>query len=324
LYDPDYSDLLRVAFTSKFDRGRLSDLVALLSGRNFETRVYEDEIAERSFKKLEEGILNFINETNFKKFIMIIRSAGFNSSSLIRSQNALNFAYIVYLKLRMLQYEAAEIESYVRKWFVMSILTGRYSSAPESSFDFDIKQISNRGMKEFLQDIENAELSDAFWDASLIQSLNSSVASSPYLNVFLAAQVRTNDKGFLSKDILVADLISLKGDIHHIFPRDYLKSFGLNRSDYNQIANYVYMQSEINIRVGNKAPSIYFNELKEQVKNGGLKYGGIKNIETLKENFKMNCIPETIFNMNINDYDAFLKQRRILMAQKIKNYYFSL
>ena len=41
LYDPTYTDMLRVAFTSKFKRGKLQDLVSLLSGRNFETREYE-------------------------------------------------------------------------------------------------------------------------------------------------------------------------------------------------------------------------------------------------------------------------------------------
>ena len=38
LYDPSYTDMLRVAFTSEFSRGRMSDMVSLLSGRNFETR----------------------------------------------------------------------------------------------------------------------------------------------------------------------------------------------------------------------------------------------------------------------------------------------
>jgi len=42
LYDPSYTDMLRVAFTSKFGRGRLQDLVALLSGRNFETKQYDE------------------------------------------------------------------------------------------------------------------------------------------------------------------------------------------------------------------------------------------------------------------------------------------
>ena len=55
LYDPSYNDLIRVSFTSQFNRGRLSDLVSLLSGRNFETRSYETEIAEQSFIKLKTG-----------------------------------------------------------------------------------------------------------------------------------------------------------------------------------------------------------------------------------------------------------------------------
>jgi len=52
IYDPDYTDLLRVAFTYKFSRGKLADLVSLLSGRNFETRTYEEDIARESFEKL--------------------------------------------------------------------------------------------------------------------------------------------------------------------------------------------------------------------------------------------------------------------------------
>lgn len=55
LYDPDYTDLLRVAFTSEFNRGKLSDLVSLLSGRNFETRSYEEEIAKHAYASLEKG-----------------------------------------------------------------------------------------------------------------------------------------------------------------------------------------------------------------------------------------------------------------------------
>lgn len=61
IYDPTYTDMLRVAFTSEFRRGRLQDLVALLSGRNFETKQFEAEIAEASFATLKRGILNFMN-----------------------------------------------------------------------------------------------------------------------------------------------------------------------------------------------------------------------------------------------------------------------
>ncbi|TGM66162.1 DUF262 domain-containing protein [Leptospira meyeri] len=324
LYDPDYNDLIRVAFTTQFNRGRLSDLVSLLSGRNFETRTYEETIAEKSFATLKVGVVNFINETNFKRFLMIIRSAGFINSKLIRSQNAINFAYIVYLKLKDMGVNSVKIESYVRRWLVFSILTGRYSSSPESIFDFDIKQISQKPFDEYLKEKEEGELSDAFWNASLPQSLDTSVASSPYFHVFLASQVKANYKGFLSKDVLVSDLISLKGDIHHLFPKDYLKKNGLDRSQYNQIANYVYMQSEINIKVGNKPPSDYFALIKNQMQDNNQNVSGISSEDELLQNLEMNAVPSEIMHMKVGDYKEFLHLRRKQMASKIKEYYLSL
>lgn len=321
LYNPDYNDLIRVAFTSQFNRGRLSDLVSLLSGRNFEIRTFEDDIAEQSFAKLKLGVNRFINETNFKKFLIIIKSAGFISPKLIRSQNAINFAYILYLKLRELGVNSVDIETYVRRWLVYSILTGRYSGSPESAFDYDIKQISHKPFDEILKEREEAELSDAFWNASLPQSLDTSVASSPYFHVFLASQVKANDKGFLSKDVLVSDLISLRGDIHHLFPKDYLKKHGLESSKYNQIGNYVYMQSEINIKVGNKSPNEYFQLINKQIVDGNQQVSGLATQQQLIDNLKMNCVPIEIQDMNVSQYNDFLVLRRKLMAIKMRDYY---
>ena len=67
IYDPTYTDMLRVAFTSEFGRGKLQDLVALLSGRNFETKQFEEAIAEASFARLKKGVLAFINKTHFDR-----------------------------------------------------------------------------------------------------------------------------------------------------------------------------------------------------------------------------------------------------------------
>lgn len=324
LYDPDYSDVLRVAFTSQFERGRLADLVSLLSGRNFETKTFEETIAEKSFAQLRAGVEQVSNETNFKRFVMILRSAGFVDAGLIRSKNAVNFAYIVFLKLRQLAVAPETIASAVRRWFVMSILTGRYSGSPESSFDFDIKQIAGRGIDAVLQDREAAELSEAFWSASLVQALNTPVASNPNFLVFLAAQIRDGDKGFLSKDISVHDLVTHKGDIHHLFPKDYLKKHGLAKGDYNQVANYAYMQSEINIRIGSKSPKEYMAGAQEQCGGGELRYGRIDSLEVLRANFRMNAIPESVIGMELSDYENFLGQRRQLMAAKLRDFYLSL
>ena len=321
LYDPTYKDVLRVAFTYKFSRGKISDLVSLLSGRNFVTREYEESIALNSYTTLIDGVKDFINETNFKRFVMIIKSAGFVSNKLIRSVNALNFAYILYLKLREQNYNPSLIEKYVKKWFILSLLTGRYSGSPESRFDFDIKNISKNNFADYLEEIEDAQLSDAFWNAELIQRLNTSSSTSPVFNVFLASQCYFNEKGFLSKDITVKNLIEQRGDVHHIFPRDILKKKGLTRGQYNQVANYVYTQSEINIKIGNKPIEKYLTEVKDQCNGGGLIYGGITELNLLYDNLKQNAVPDTIFQMTMEDYQEFLIQRRVKMAKKMRDYY---
>ena len=321
LYDPSYTDMLRVAFTSEFKRGRLADLVALLSGRNFETRTFEEVIAEESFRKLKEAVLRYMNETNFKRFIMILRSAGFVDKSMIRSQNTLNFAYILYLTLRAQGTNAAEIETLVRRWFVMSVLTGRYTGSPETAFGVDMRDIDEQGAHQCLNTIELAQLSEAFWSVGLPQQMDTSVASSPYFNVFLATQVKANDKGFLSRDLSVRDLLEGQSDVHHVFPRKYLQDLNFPRSRYNQIANYVVMQREINIAISNQAPARYFSELEEQCRNGIPRYGGITDSDQLRENLASHCLPQGMETATAETYDLFLQQRRKLMAAKMRDYY---
>lgn len=321
IYDPSYTDMLRVAFTSEFRRGKLQDLVALLSGRNFETKQYEDAIAEQSFARLKQGVLNFINQTHFERLVMILRSAGFVSSDLIGGQNAVNFAYILYLRGRAEKMPPEDIAQMVRRWFVMSLLTGRYSGNPETTFDFDMRQIEANGLAAHTSAVVNAQLSDSFWDTLLPQQMETSSSNSPYFLVFQAAQVKLNDKGFLSRDITVLDLILNRSDVHHLFPRNHLKKQGLSRGRYNQISNYVVTQTEINISIGDRAPSVYFQELLAQCQGGKKKYGGITELEELKTNLRDHCIPESILTDSIEDYDQFLEDRRKLMAAKIKTYF---
>lgn len=47
-------------------------------------------------------------------------------------------------------------------------------------------------------------------------------------------------------------------------------------------------------------------------------------MKTLQDNLRANCIPGAISSMDVKDYEEFLKQRRVLMAKKMKEYYFSL
>lgn len=325
IYKTSYIDILRVAFTYKFKRGRLADLVSLLSGRDFKTLEYRIEIEEESFKQLHEAVLQAVNQTNYERFLMILRSVGIVRKSLVRSQNVLNFGYALYLALRERQIDSNEIEQIVRRWIALTILTGRYSGSPESWFDYDIKRFfAYEDPIEFLKQTEAGDLSDAFWNVNLIQHLNTSVASSPYFNMFLIAQVKSHDKGFLSKQIDVETMLENRGDIHHLFPKHYLTSHGVSQAQYNQIANYVFLQQEINIRIGDDAPAEYMAEVYNQCSTKQPVYGGITDIDNLRDNLKQNCIPDGFEKMRIDDYEVFLEERRKLMANKIRSYYFTL
>lgn len=323
LYDPTYTDMLRVAYTSQMNRGQLKNLVALLSGRNFETRQFEQEIAERSFSQLKVGIHTFINETNFKRFIMILKSAGFVSSQLITSQNAINFAYILYLKGKASGVPAGELEASVRQWFVMSVLTGRYAGSLETRFDQDIRQVNEVGLSAYVHTVCNATFSDQYWNALLPSQMKTSAARSAYWNTFQAAQAALGDKGFLSTSITCRDLIENRGDAHHLYPKNYMRLREFAQSQYNQIANFALTQQEINIAIADKAPTLYFSELVEQCNGGQRKYGNITNLADLKANLELHAIPLEILDGEI-PYDEFLDQRRIKMSLKIKSYFESI
>lgn len=325
-YTPEYNDMLRVSFMHIFGRGKLGDLVSLLSGRNFADRTFSEEIAQESFNKLSIGVKNFMNRYNFQQFVLAIKSAGFITPKLLNSQMTLDFAFTLFLLLRQSgEVEKNEIKQYIQKWFVLSTLTSRYINSPESQMDRDLRAIASKGFLNFFKENELAYLSDSFWDIRLVQNLETSSTNSPFFNTYIAAQIFFGDKSLLSCSSKVSDLVLVMGDVHHIFPKEYLKKNGYNdRSQYNQVANYAYLDTVVNILIGDKAPNDYFSVAFNQCETGNILIGTITDKVKLKENLSVNCIPDSIVEMTAADYPEFLKQRRLMMAKKIKNYYNSL
>lgn len=325
IYDPDYNDMLRVSFMHQFGRGKLGDLVSLLSGRDFIERTFKEEIAQDSFEKLTAGVINFMNKYTFEQFVLAIKSAGFINPKQLNSKMTLDFAYTLYLLLNSdKEFPKVEIKPCVQKWFILSTLTGRYIGSPESQMDRDLRAIAAKGFMEFFKEVEEAELSDTFWEVGLVQNLETSAISSPYFNTFIAAQVHGGDRSLLSNSAKVADLLSA-GDVHHIFPKEFLKKNGIDeKSMYNQVANYAYLDTGVNISIGKQDPVDYFGKALEQCNTKEIKVGTITDEDKLHANLRTNCIPADIFTMTAADYEKFLKERRILMAKKIKKYYNSL
>ncbi len=325
VYNPDYNDMLRVSFMHTFGRGKLGDLVSLLSGRDFNDRKFKEEIAENSFKRLGQGVQNFMNQYNFEQFVLAIKSAGFISPKLLNSKMTLDFSYTLYLLLQKSGDVSKNlIKKYIQKWFVLSTLTSRYIGSPETQMDRDLRSIATKGFLSFFNENENAMLSDTFWNVRLVQNLETSSVNSPFFNTFIASQVFFGDRSLLSNSARVSDLIDA-GDIHHIFPREYLKQNGFDdKSVYNQVSNYVYLDTGVNIAIGKKAPNEYFATALTQCNSKELKIGTILNELDFNNNLAANCIPQTIINMAAQDYRTFMLERRKLMTQRIKEYYFAL
>ena len=323
IYDPDYGDMLRVSFMHQFRRGKLADLVSLLSGRDFETKEFRDDVVESSYAKLGTGIENFINEYNFHQFIMAIKGAGFISNKLLNSKMTLDFAYTLYLMLlKDPTIPNEQIKRYVQKWFVMSTLTARYIGSPETVMDRDMRAIAEKGFINFLTEVEASALSDTFWKVTLPQNLESSSINTPAFNTFIAAQINLNCNSLLMNGTKVSDLITIAGDVHHIFPRAYLKANGIdNKTKYNQVANYIYLDPQVNKAISDNAPCVYFTKANNQCKTKEITLGNISDVALLASNLAENCIPANIVEMDVSSYDNFLIERRKMMAKLIEKYY---
>lgn len=323
IYDPDYNDMLRVAFMYSFNRAKLSDLVSLLSGRDFETREFKEEIVEDSYNKLSEGIKLFINEHNFEQFVLAIKGAGYKSSKQLNSQMTLDFAYMLYLKLsKDSTIPHDQVKHHVQKWFVLSTLTGRYVGSPESVMSRDIRLINEKGFINYFNEIEASVLSDTFWSISLPQNLETTSTNSPAFNTFLAAQINLNCNSLFMHGTMISDLINISGDVHHIFPKAYLKSNGVDtKGKYNQVANFTYLDTQVNKAVSDDAPNTYFGKVLEQCDKKSIAFGNISDRDSLMKNLEENAIPKNVVSMTVADYDGFLAERRKLMAQLMEMYY---
>jgi hypothetical protein len=326
LFQPEYTDVIRIAGLVGFSRGKAGAIVSELSGLDPETRKIDESRIPAAYERFSNALDQLVRKTHLERFVMMIKSAGFIDASMIGSKNALNFAYALYLRLRdddrLSEGERTRI---VKRWFVMTLLTGRAVGSFESTWETDLRRISEQGAAEYLGVIEASELGDGFWKVALLQELVSPSKRSPAFQIYLAARVNKGGRGFLSKSINVAQMIEGHGDMHHIVPKNYLIKNGFpKQGDYNQVANFALTETPINIAIKDHPPQEYMAWVANQFKAGELRIGEITNQADLEGNLAENAIPEFIHDVTAHNYREFLDARRKLMAQIIRDYYESL
>ena len=87
------------------------------------------------------------------------------------------------------------------------------------------------------------------------------------------------------------------------------------------MANYIYLDTQVNKAISDDAPCVYFTKAKQQCDTKTIVLGNISDADLLASNLAENCIPSNIDTMDVSCYDAFLLERRKMMAAQIERYY---
>lgn len=198
---------------------------------------------------------------------------------------------------------------------MFSLLTQRYTGSPESVIGSDLSLFKDKeNFIPKLKEIINSELTQDFWEITLPQRLISSSTDNHAFLVYTASLVYS-DVYVPFSDIKLRDYLkpfpTMKKktiDLHHIFPKNYLKELGItNKKEIGQVANLIYIEYKDNINIGDKPPSEYWPLMAKDLSP-----------EEEKELLKTYDLPENFWEM---DYFEFLRERRNLMARKIRDYF---
>ena len=318
IIDVKPGEIMRAIVGYGFNRGRMSDVYALLRGRDFETREYKPGLKEQRFSELEGHVANGLDNTTWFNYITLIQSIGFRNKYLITSRTNFFYSYAFYLIGKHKHgIEFHQLEKVISRWFVMAALTSRYSGSSESVFEGDLALIRVAGSgEEFISALSeriDSEVTNDFWEITMPSLLTSSSARNPQWLVFVAAQLKNNAELLFSSkkltDFFDPAVAPKKSQIdkHHVFPKNYLSKIGIDRrTDQNQVANYIYLDYKTNIQISDDAPMDYFAKYEQY---------STTDVRTV---MKHHALPPDFFKM---DYETYLKARRQLLSEYIRIYF---
>ncbi|MCR4433796.1 MAG: DUF262 domain-containing protein [Caldiserica bacterium] len=319
---PDPDQLLRVSVAVGFRRGSLKAVYNVLRGKDIDTGEISPERREEQFGILKKAQSLVLDLTRWHQFLSAINGAGFRSSELISSQNALLYAYAFYLIGRD-HFSVPEylLQHLIGRWFFFSSLTGRYTSSPESVMDSDLNRLRGVANSErfvtVLNELMANELTNDYWNITLPAALETSSARNPGLFAYIAAQVLLGTPVLFShkrvSDLLDPTIKPKKKPLerHHLFPRGWLESQGItDMTLINQQANYALLEWPDNLDIGDSPPFEYVPKIRQRFKESDWKLM-----------HELHALPEGWEDM---PYEVFLAERRRRMASIIRRGFESL
>lgn len=186
----------------------------------------------------------------------------------------------------------------IERWFWRTTLSGYFGGWNTGQMARDFDSIKTFVESEGTPEIEvNASLPRS--DIWRVTQFRSNSAVSKMLALILSYEE--------SVDMITNQRIDARRSLawgndkefHHFFPRDYLKSRGVTPGRANAAANIVLLTSASNIRISNRAPAEYLEELIDEV--------GRPEVERRLDTLLVG--PDALDAALVNDFDAFLDAR---------------
>lgn len=315
--DPSPDQLLRATVGLAFRRGRLQNVYSLLRGKDLDTGKVSANRRDEQFAILKAAQAHVLDLMHWHEFLKCLAAAGFRSSRMISSSNAIIYSYVLWLIGRC--YHGIDIKalrSVIARWFFMAHTTGRYTSSPESQIEADlgrIGQLAPADGEAFMAELDRivrSNFTGDYWDISLPSRLDTSSSRSPVLFAYWAV-LNVLDAELLFSDMRIRDMGDPSGarramERHHLFPKGFLAQKGIaGVRQTNAIANMAFLDWPDNASISAGDPAVYWPRMSELLGE-----------DRTKKHMYWHALP---IGWSDLDYEAFLEKRRGLMARVIRD-----
>lgn len=183
-------------------------------------------------------------------------------------------------------------------WYVHAFLWGRYAGSTESVLSQDLRALEDGKGVDGLIELIHQNRADLTLRPQDFWGWSKGARFYPLLYMITRVNhARDWGTGIELSQSLLGKNSSLQ--VHHIFPKHVLYSAGKTKSMVNALANYAFLTQQTNLDISDQKPEDYFPIYMEKCP------GAIES----------HCVPTASHLLTIDAYDAFLEERRKLLAK---------
>lgn len=183
-------------------------------------------------------------------------------------------------------------------WYVHAFLWGRYAGSTESVLSQDLRVLEDGKGVDGLIELIHQNRADLTLRPQDFWGWSKGARFYPLLYMITRVNhARDWGTGIELSQSLLGKNSSLQ--VHHIFPKHMLYSAGKTKSMVNALANYAFLTQQTNLDISDQKPEDYFPIYMEKCP------GAIES----------HCVPTASHLLTIDAYDAFLEERRKLLAK---------